>query len=70
LVVPLLAANIKEDVIKFEELDSVVRIEESDIPTQQVNIPDAAELNVACLIDASGSINRSAKNGAGQTSGT
>ncbi|MEE6132605.1 hypothetical protein [Priestia sp. GS2] len=59
MVVPLLAANIKEDAIKLEELDSVVRIEESDMPTQQVNIPDAEELNVACLIDASKSMNRS-----------
>lgn len=61
LAVSLMAADIEEAAKKFEEIDPVITFD-SSTPEDRIDVPEQETINVAILLDASGSM-------AGQVSG-
>lgn len=61
LAVSLVAADVKEAAEKFEAIDPVITID-SSTPEDSIDVPEQETINVAILLDASGSM-------AGQVSG-
>lgn len=55
IAVSLFAANIEEEARKFEELDPTIQID-SSTPEDEIEIPEQETVNVAILLDASGSM--------------
>ncbi|MBH9968606.1 VWA domain-containing protein [Bacillus sp. V3] len=55
LVVSLVAADIEKEAEGFEKVDPVITID-SSTPEDEIDIPDQEKVNVAILLDASGSM--------------
>lgn len=55
IAVSLFAADIEEEARKFEELDPTIQID-SSTPEDEIEIPEQETVNVAILLDASGSM--------------
>ena len=55
IAVSLFAADIEEEAAKFEEVDPTIQID-SSTPEDEIDIPDQETVNVAILLDASGSM--------------
>lgn len=55
LVVSLIGADIEEEAEKFEAVDPVITID-SSTPEDEIDIPEQETVNVAILLDASGSM--------------
>ena len=55
LIVSLIAPDLEEPAAKFEAIDPVITID-SATPEDQINLPEQETVNVAVLLDASGSM--------------
>lgn len=55
IAVSLFAADIEEEARKFEEVDPTIKID-SSTPEDEIDIPEQETVNVAILLDASGSM--------------
>ncbi|WP_416150774.1 hypothetical protein ACM26V_07350 [Salipaludibacillus sp. HK11] len=55
LIVSLVAADIEEEAKKFEDVDPIIMIDSSN-PEDAIDIPEQEIVNVAILLDASGSM--------------
>lgn len=55
IAVSLFAADIEEEAAKFEEVDPTIQID-SSTPEDEIDIPDQETVNVAILLDSSGSM--------------